>query len=276
MYFLLKPNYKVLGKYFKLQHSVKKMNEYYSDGYPVMVDWYYTDEMVADIEQQFKTILTKYQIQQHYDNLMFIYLQELQRMETVMEAVNTGNLHRKMIKELAQLLLVYETTPESKDIHLSAKTFNNSVKISNQKLSLWIGKLIKETVESGKYLISDLGFETDSLLLDVVDGKKTLSIEKLKAASKLKLHDAAKEQKRLIAELCFFQLLPYLNGQTTLKKSENTNFSDAQLNFLFDTLVLFDLLPAGNFDKDMDYQPKDFMRNYLMKYARTLLKRETK
>jgi hypothetical protein len=271
LYFLLKPDFKILSKYFDLGQPVDEMEKIYADGFEVVVDWYYTDEMVAKVENDFRAILIKHKIEQHYDNLMFMLLPELQTMESTMFEVNNGNVHRSMLKELSQLLLIYQETPENKEINLAAKTFNNTVKVTNQKLSRWIGKLIKENIENGKYLISDLGFETDNLFLEEIEGKRTLSLEKLKEASKIKLHDRAKIQKQLIAELCFFQILPYINGETELKKVTGTNFSDAQLNFLFDTLLLFDLIPAGNFDSSMDYEPKDFMRNYLMKYAKSLI-----
>lgn len=213
VYLLLRPDYSILGKYVQFPCSPTEMNEQNPKGFAISMDWFYTDEHYINLEKDFKAVLSNFNLLDHYDNLMFISLTELQTIESTMMVVNSNNRYRKGLKQLSQLLIAFQ---EDKDISLVVKpALNPSFKVSENNLVRWIGMVIKETIEKGDYKFTDLGFEVEALFSSTT-AQRTICVDKLSSASQIKLYDPSKQEKRLIAQLCFFSILPYLNGETHL------------------------------------------------------------
>ncbi|WP_256014231.1 hypothetical protein [Desertivirga xinjiangensis] len=111
-----------------------------------------------------------------------------------------------------------------------------------------------------------------------VDGTYNLDPVKLKSFVEMELWDIKQLKRRLVAELCVFQLRPYLNDETILKTKENKNFSDKQLEFFYETLTILELFPKVNEDElQADNDAIGKMRTALKNYIKwNLKKRSTK
>ena len=69
-YFLVKPDYTTLSKYIPLHETEEEFNQNYADGFPLTMDWYYTEEQMKEVEDGFKDILQRNGLLAHYDNLL--------------------------------------------------------------------------------------------------------------------------------------------------------------------------------------------------------------
>ncbi|MES2872385.1 MAG: hypothetical protein V4708_01595 [Bacteroidota bacterium] len=268
LHFLLKLDFPVLSKYVKFHDSDKPLDVLYENGYPITMDYYYTDELVKDCEDGFRKLLNKHSLGDHFENLLFLCLSGLQKLESNLYESEIINTQRIRIKELGHFLLMFEESTEKETINLLAKGFRNTAKITDQTLSRYIGRIVKENIIKGNYQLGELAHQLP-LLLGSENGDSEISIKKLHELADTKVINMKQLQKTYTCELAF-TLLGYLNGETQYTSSSNTNFSDAQLDLLYDILIYFELLKEGNFDKTFDYEPKDFMRNYLIKYAKSL------
>ncbi|WP_295767276.1 hypothetical protein [uncultured Mucilaginibacter sp.] len=279
LYFNPNPNFTRLSKYYKFSTAPEILHQQYPNGYPIQIDWYYTDEMVEDILKRFWAIIEKYNLLKDGDNLMYLILNQVNEIENIITAAIEQNNALLRAKELAGLLIAYHDVDSEKTPTISIKGQRETYKISDQPLSQWIGSLISEKVLNGNLPIQLMHMFSDFLFIDKVHGERSINFNKVLEIYNRKVQNTntyiKQLQNRLRAEFCFY-LRPYLNGETILKKAERTNFSDEQLTFFYEVLVLFELLNAQGFDKSMGYEAKDFMRNTLTKYAKMYGIKETK
>ncbi len=273
LYFVPKPDFIKLSKYYKFQTPPEVLQQQYEDGYHIVINWYYTDEMVDDVTKRFTEIIHKYNLTEHLDNLMFLTLQKVQEFENVVTAAIDENNMMFRAKELAGLLLAYQDEELSKTPKLLVKTLKETYNVNDLSLSQWIGSLISKALKEGNVPLQLMNMATDYLFIDTVDGKRVINKSKVEEVYNRKLKKTStyisQYQTRLKAEFCYY-ILPYLNGETTLVKPDGKNFSDEQLNFLYDVMLLLEIIKPGSFDETMDYEPKDSIRNLLMKYAKAL------
>ena len=270
LYFAPKPDFTLLSKYYGFQTTPEALQKEYVDGYQIQVDWYYTDAMVEDITRRFTDIVNRYELSEHFDNLMFLILSKVQYMENALTTAieENDNLHRA--KELAGLLLSYEA-PELKNTPtLTIKGTNGRYNVKDPVLSKWIGELIVKALVQGPLPLTLFNYAIDYLFTEGKGEQRRIDISKVKAVHNQKPQKTSsyisQYRTRLKAEFCYY-LLPYLNGETSLAKPDGKNFSDKQLNFLYEMMILLDIIKPECFDSSMDYEPKDLIRNLLIKYA---------
>jgi hypothetical protein len=266
-----KPDFKTLSKYYQFQISPEVLKEQYADGFPILIDWYYTDEMVDGITEQFTEIVNRYGLSEHNDNLMYLILNKAQEFEALVTAAIDENNMMLKAKELAGFLLAYLNKEANKVPGLLLKGFTDTYKISDPYLSTWIGSLVSKAIVEGNVPLQLMNMATDYLFIETVDGERRISADKVLEVYNTKWQNTStyinQYQTRLRAEFCFY-LLPYLNNETPLNKGDNNNFSDQQLSFLYEIMILLEFIKPGAFDKSMDYEPKDSIRNSLIKYVK--------
>jgi hypothetical protein len=266
-----KPNFTKLSKYYQFQVSPEILQEQYADGFPILIDWYYTNEMVDGITEQFTEIVNRFGLSDHTDNLMYLVLTKAQEFEALVTAAIDENNMMLKAKELAGFLLAYQNKEANSAPALLLKGFTDTYKISDPYLSAWIGSLVSKAITNGDVPLQLMNMATDYLFIETVDGERRISKNKVEDVYNRKWQNTStyinQYQTRLRAEFCFY-LLPYLNNETSLTKGDNNNFSDQQLSFLYEIMILLEFIKPGAFDKSMDYEPKDSIRNSLIKYAK--------
>lgn len=263
VHFVLKPNQNIINNYIIFQDEIRTSGEVI-----VSMDYYHNETLIRECEDGFRILLAKYDLSKHYDNLLLLCLSGMQHYETVLYEADQYNTRRRRLKELAKLLVAYENINQSSDpVSLRLKGLQ-SAKVTDRVLCMYIGQLIKDNIVSDSYPVIDFGFDL-SEFIDDTSGSRCISSVKIKDVAASKLLNINKLAKSQVCSICF-TLLRYFNGETIYSREDDTNFSDSQLNVLYDILIHFNLLSERYFDKTADYEPKDYMRNYLMKYVKSL------
>lgn len=266
-YFLVYPDFDILSKYYSFQYPIEEMKLNYVNGYAIVIDsyrnqeneWFFCGDHVKQVEDGFRDILCKYDLLEHYNNLLFLALNKKYEIDQISFALEDEYLPQKRVQELAKLVLAFKTTAEGNLISLNLKTGNNdnSPIIKDQKLIGWIGKLLLDAIEEGKEPINLFSLTGDTFLRGSTDQLKEMANKKFKSPYV--------GRKKYLADFCFY-LHPYLVEQTAIRPDVKTLVSDNQINFYFDTLVLFDMLNP----KQIDSEPKDYMRTLLKNHIRKL------
>lgn len=265
LYFNPKPDFQLLSKYYQFPNSVEVMNAQSEDGYAIVIDWYDTDEKVAEIENAFKAILKKYGLIAHFDNLLFLLLGKTQEIEAIQYELNFQYNQKKRTKELAAFLLTYVNSDKKQLNGLALKTFTGTGKVSDTNLIQWMCDSIIKSLINGDVLVSDYEYNIRELVFDRTNTGLKLSIEKLQVQANKTVSSPYRNIRSLHAGFCFY-LYQYLISETDIKPDPNAMFSDAQLMFYFDLLVLFDFINPDNVESD----EKDFMRSILVNRIKTL------
>lgn len=265
LYFNPRPNFHLLSKYILFPVSIESMEGQSQEGYAIMIDWYDTDEKVEEIDNAFKGILNRYGLNDHYDNLLFLTLGKLQEIEAIQYEINFQYNQKKRTKELAGFLLGYIEGNEDQSYTLLLKTFMGTSKVSDSNLVQWICKSIIKALIKGDMSINDYEYNIRELLFDKTDKGLILSKEKLELEAKKTIASPKRNIRALHAGFCFY-IYEYLVKETNIKPDTNVMFSDAQLMFYFDLLVLFEFINRD----EIDSEEKDFMRAILVNRIRTL------
>ena len=266
-HFLVKPDYDTIAKYYSMSESKEQFaDQYAEDGYPIVIDAYYNskDELffsgdhIKQVEKAFKVILLKYDLLDHYDNLLFLILKKKYQTDQIFFAMEDEYLPQKRAQELAKLILAFKTVSEDHLVSISLKTTDSSdtAILKDKKLISWLGKLLLKAIDENKEPISLFSLTGDKFLRG--------SIEELKSIAKKTIKSPYVGRKKYLADFCFY-LHPYLISETAIRPDVETNFSDSELNFYYEVLVLLEMLP--NHDR-IGSNPED--------YIRTLLKNEFK
>ncbi|HTD99682.1 MAG TPA: hypothetical protein VK668_10355 [Mucilaginibacter sp.] len=238
------------------------MQQYYADGYPIVIDWYYTEDSVKAIDDGFKAIVNKYALIDHYDNLLFLSLGKIQEIEAILYELNFQYAQKKRTKELAELLLAFGESSLNQYHGILLKTLTKTAKITDKKIIHWIGTLISEGVKKGNLPLTDFEYSImDAFYVDSENGKD-LSIEKLKMEASKTVHAPKKQERSLYADFCFY-LYNYLIKETEIKPNSEVLVSDTQLNFYFDLLELFGFIDSSKIGSENKDYLSSLLRNRL-------------
>ena len=219
-----------------------------SDGFPIVIDWYDTDEKVQEIEDGFKAILSKYNLNSHYDNLMFMMLTKLQVMEYQAYELDLQYEHKTRARELAQVLLAFKDQNPNHVSSILIKTVTEPVKIADPQVCQWIGKLIKDAINEGGVPLTLLGMEDSKMLTE----------EQLKQLATSKIKKPSTGGMKYVADFCLHLYL-YMIKETSIRPDPNTLLSDTLSNFYFDVLTLFKLIEPTTIESE----PKDYISTLL-------------
>src|ERR1041385_6007292 len=107
LHFNPKPDFQVLSKYFKFPYPPEVLEQQYPDGYPIVIDWYDSEEKVKAIVDEFKAIVNRHGLIEHHDNLLFLCLGKVQAIDAIQYELDFQYAQKKRTKELAGLLLTF-------------------------------------------------------------------------------------------------------------------------------------------------------------------------
>jgi hypothetical protein len=219
------------------------------------------------LEEGFRLIVNKYGIGKYYDTLLFITLVQYDHAWLNLDNIWDSQTSKIRAKELAQLLLLYNSTPTSRPVEIIFKTLTDTVKVKDGLLSSWIGNLVKEGFENGNFPIA--GFGDDVTIMSTGTESpinlesNRLNIPRLRAAAATSTR-SFKKDKRKYFTLFAYNLWLFLNDATPLKAAPDRKFSDEQFRFLFEVAVLFNWLDPNA----MEASPADYMSSLFSNYLK--------
>ncbi|MBE9584011.1 hypothetical protein IM792_06080 [Mucilaginibacter sp. JRF] len=256
--FLVKPDYHLLSKYYRLSTEPDIMQEKYSGGLIVELMMCTTNEQASAIRQGFETIVNKYDLFAHLNNLLYLVFNKINIIDSVLYEYDWAYSYAKRTRELAQYLLAFKESDISRRNGLILKTQTSTAKIEDANLIELIGNSLIKALKTGNVPLSVIEYNTIDRFFDQDGNDLKLSLTKLRREANTNLESPKKRYNEQLIEFCLY-LYPYLTNETSIKPSENTLVSDAQLNFYFDLLCLFEFLSPDNISSE----PKDYMRTLL-------------
>ena len=263
LYFNPKPNFLVIGKYYSFQEDLATLTKEYSDGIPIVIDWFDTEEKVEKINEAFRSVIEKFDLSNHYDDLLFLCLNKIQEIELIELELIFQSSQQARSKELAKLLLALQDHTHNGNSQIVIKTRKDTVKITDTKLNNWLTKSIVTAVGRGDLSVSD--FDLRFKDATIKDSPDALNNEVLKEILSSPTINLKQQGTSLFVDFCLY-LYPYLVNETAIKADKNVLFSDSQLNFYFELLELFGYLSRWN----IQAENKDYMSSLLWNRIRAL------
>lgn len=267
-HFLLHPNFHILSEYLSDSRSAEELHTEFANGYEIVVNRYHTDDLIKSVECRFRKILEKYDLIDHYDNLLMLALDKLNEIEKILDELCLQNEQQLRTKQLAGLLLAHKEAEERTYNSLSLKTTSrfNTVKVDDKKTINWILSIVHDGIRDGKFgSIGDIAFGIANLFFDDTETGKVINNEKLKKEASKPIASYKKEITAYNADFCL-HLYWYLDGETAIRPDKNTFVSDEMCNFFFELLVLFELKDPDKISSDA----KDYVRSLLTQRAKVL------
>jgi hypothetical protein len=257
--FMLSPDFSVLNRYLTSTSDVDfdTANPNYQIAqmeYPF--EWGVITN-AAEFSSAFKDLLSKHAIEGHYDNLLYLVLHRFDVEWTVIQHFYDDYESKKRARQLAQLLILLKETKPGKLNNVTFKPYMGTAKVDDTILNQWISDTLIKAIEQKQYPFGQFGLAVMQML---TGDKGTLTPEaidtdRLKIVINKRLVHPKNKIRKGQFNLCIF-ILSYLDGETTFRAEEGVMFSDAQLIFLFELLVLLKQVDENDFESE----PKDFMR----------------
>jgi len=301
-FFVVRPDFAILAKYYrisipptdtskvhtdeqKLQYldeltaqasinGLELMIEAYQDGHEV---WKFDSEHIDFVTTSFNTLIDKYGLSAHKDNLLFIVVSLVQTTFSMFNYLQYETYdYNQRIKELSHFIHAFKDRSDIKDYELTLKSRDNrnnknieTVKVTDNKLIQWMAQFVINAIDTGTGPTYLFGIHENAMLRKPTSGPTTLR-ELKDAASRPNKQTFKNINLQAIGHICL-TMISYLNGETPLKVAEGKDSSDKQLEFLYRVCVLFDLIDK-KFDEFSDVTPVRYMRILLSDTRKSLKK----
>lgn len=222
----------------------------------LLIEWkVFQDEIFPT---KLKELLAENGLIDHYDNLLYILYNAYHEVWTGIQQHIDNYESQHRARELARMLLLLKDTPRHKLDIVIFKSYKEISKITDTNLTTWISETLIKAIEQGKFPLNMFGINVMEMLSDQLPPQENLPInlDKLEAVKKKQFQNWKKHIKTGKFRICL-PIFLYLQNETGLKAAEGINFSDAQLEFLFN---LLQLLKQIHIDQ-IQSKPKDYMRS---------------
>jgi hypothetical protein len=255
----LKPDLEKIANYLTPYQMKRALEEGY-----VTVEPVFDQEDGDRYKQQLEAVIDKHFLNELRDELLVVIFvgdedlnEALQWDRETYDGINAAI-------EVSNFLLAIKQADNNHSIQIGIKQnsgtanrpSNKNYFISDQVISKWMGQLIVDAVESGKYP----GFEFGDIFRDSIAGlnitgeKQELKIENLKNGASLKNRSFNVYKKRRQVHFCL-HIKTFLDKYSILNAPEEVKITDAQANFFFDILSVLGYLNPD----DIESEPKDYI-----------------
>ena len=263
--FTLTPDLRLLNRYLtdstEEAFDIENLN-YEHQPIQIELDWSVFEDEAA-FDDRFRKLLNERQLLKHYDNLLYIVLYVYDFVWKEIEIAYEQYDSLKRAKELAKLILLLKNTRLGKLSPISFKSFNDSAKTDDPILNDWISDTLIKALEAKQFPTSSFG----TIVLEMLNNEgqpfdeEPVDLDKVKTYAKKRLINPKNRVKKASVTIASVVLI-YLNNETELQSSDDTAFSKAQLDFLFDLLQLLKLVDESTIGSNNT----DYMRTLLMNY----------
>jgi|GEM_PF-4972064 len=253
-----------MSSVFSLKPDVLLLDRYGYEFIPLLeIDAVWKEEQRINIETAFQELAERYKIVQHYDTLLYICLVESNNAELKLKGKHDTYKSYRRLKELAQLLLLYNAEQKYKPKTIAVASLTDKVKLNDEVLIEWLGTTIKNAIEEQKFSVAQFGEEAFTLTSNtdgkIIAGKQTLNYNAIEGLAKRYMREPGIRERNKYLSSFLFMVLNFLSNETVLTTKPNVKFSDDQLNFLFYIAKLFDWLQEDDFESE----PKDYIKTLL-------------
>ncbi|WP_461450122.1 hypothetical protein [Mucilaginibacter sp.] len=292
-FFIVRPDYAQIAKYHqisisredlvklktdkqKLQYLNKLTKEQSKHGIELMIEPYdkdgkvlFDDEHVKEVLVEFEVILERYNLVQHRENLLFMIVNLVQSLNSNFDYLQYESYEfQQRLKELAGFMYSLKNNPKDKKYTLTLKSKDretskamDTFNITDQKLIEWMAKFVMDVIDGGEAPVYLFGIYENAVNRTKSSGPTIL--RELKDAASLTNKSTTQSRNKQTAGHFCLCLIPYLEGETSLKVAERWKTNDKQLRFLYEICMLFDLMDK-QFDPDIkDVTPERHMRTLL-------------
>ncbi|MGN6396565.1 MAG: hypothetical protein ACTHMI_13435 [Mucilaginibacter sp.] len=299
-YFLVRPDYTTLAKYYRISippiDSAKVESEeqkiaYLNDlteraaanGIELFVepyhygdeDWKFDSAHIDFVTASFDNLMSEYGLSDHRENLLFIMASLVQNTFSAFNYLQYETYkYNQRIKELAGFIHAFKNRPDIRDYELTLKSRDRgsgklieTVKITDNELIHWMSRFVIEAIDGGNGPTYLFGIHENAMLRMPTSGPTT--IRELKDAASFPNEQTFKNiNMQTIGKICL-TVMQYLDGETYLTPDDGKKSNDKQLELLYKMCVLFDLINK-EFDQFSDVTPVRYMRT-LLSDARKML-----
>lgn len=264
--FVLSPNFTVLVNYFPFEETAEQLQQKYANGFEYLVEFYDNDEDIRRIKEGFQVIAAKYDLSNHYDNLLLIALYKLNITEAALYELRLQHPLQERTKELANLLLAFRQSERKHLNSFALKTFTNAAKVTDGWAIEWILTLLEKGIAKGQYPIGGFDYSLNEKFHDTLpNGDKVLSLQKLKEEAERPVVSYKRMVKSYHADFCLY-VYRYLDQETDIRPDKTKLLSDAQLNFFYELMVLLEMINPDTIDSE----PKDYIGSLLRNRIKAL------
>lgn len=264
------PNLRILNRY--LTYTTDVDFDYTNPSYqPVPVtleiDWDVLEDDKAFCEG-FSALLTKFQLVNHQDNLLYLTLHIYDLVWQGIQLAYDAYEPKRRARELAQLILLLKTTKRGKLDAISFKSLTQTVKVTDHHLNDWISTTLIAALEEKSFKVGEFGVSIMEMLTDKGGPFDTepLNLDKVKKYATMRLVNPKNRIRKGMVSIALM-VQSYLQGETQLQADNPSGLSDDQLKFLFELLELLQMVKSI----EIDSEPKDYLRtaiqNFLSKSA---------
>jgi len=249
----LLPDFRRLTDYF-INLSEEYILEVESDG-GVVVNLEYLDNAgFEQLQLRLASILERFDLKEHYKELLYLILRKNEEIGERHTTLLHQHNEEKKLKEVATFLLGIKNLKQHETVQLAIKpSLSQTLTINSSGIAEWMIQSIVDKLEKQEFPLSLFGSQIYKLFNGFGDDE-LISLDKLIAASKLKLQNPKFKLRPLYVELCLY-LQGYLVNETHLILPTNAKLSDKQANFFFDILQMLDYITIDDFDSE----PKDYI-----------------
>jgi len=253
---------------FKLDPDTELLNKHgYEYIMPLEIDSIWKVEQRLDLERKFKALATEYGLVKHYDTLLYIILLEHNNADIKFYHSHSVYDKHKRIKELAQLLLMFQPDTKHKPDKLQLSSAMENVKLTDQTLINWIGKLINQTIQELNLKPTELGEEVFDFISNkdrsILSAEQNLNYDKIKQYAAHSVRKPTIRERNKVLAPFLLNVLKFLNKETTLSSPPTIRFTDEQLNFLYNLANLLEWID----DKRVGSEGKDYLGTLLLNHV---------
>lgn len=263
----LKPDLAKISNYLNPFQMKRALEEGY-----VTVEPVFDQEDGDRYKQQLEAVITKHGLNELRDELLLVIFMEHENLNESLlydkeqyDSINTAI-------EVSNFLLAIKQADTNHSIQIGIKensgTANRPVNknyfITDQVISKWMGQLIIDAVESGKYPDFEFGeiFRDSIAGLNLTGQQQEIKIENLKYGAKLKNRSFNVYKKRRQVHFCL-HIKTFLDKYSILNAPVDVKITDAQANCFFDILFALGYINP----EDIESEPKDYISSMIRNHT---------
>jgi hypothetical protein len=255
----LKPDLDKVANYLTPYQMKRALEEGY-----VIVEPVFDQEEGDKYQEKLDAVIKKHGLNNLRDELLVVIFTEDESLNDALISDREQYDGMNTAIEVSNFLLAIKQAEGNHSIQIGIKEnsgtanrpSNKNYFISDQVISKWMGQLIVDAVESGKYP----GFEFGEIFRDSIAGLNTsgkqqeIKIENLKYGASLKNRNFNVYKKRRQVHFCL-HIKTFLDKHSILNAPEEVKITDAQANFFFDILSALGYINPD----DIESEPKDYI-----------------
>jgi hypothetical protein len=224
-----------------------------------------TDEATR-IEKGFREITEKYNITQHYHDLLYYILNIHEQALRVLDYENTINkdsdtkVVKRKAKEIAKLLMLYNDNHNDRLVELKFTPRKGApLTVKSKELNQWLHTVIKEALNKADFPIDELA---NHLLFVIPDKDGNRDMKTIAETANMPIPAIGVAYTKAITEL-LLAIHAFVTLEEILVSASEVRYSNESLKFLYETAVLFNWLSPKHYEAEQADYIQSLFANYM-------------